>query len=575
MTAGAAAGTRSTTTPIPAHQRIGLPLLAVLAGAAQAMSLATPWNGWPAWGLQLLALAVLPALLLRARSARHAAALGWLFATSWLGTTFGWLFTAMHTYGGLPAALALLAVLALAGFLALYWGAVCGVFWQFRHTTPAFAAIVFGANVLLAELARAQWLTGFPWGSPGYAHVDGPLAAYAQWIGVYGMGAIAGTLAAALALLALQLRDALGLRRDAASHSLVQAASGAQADADAHTRAVAPQCTRAWARQALPPSLLALLLGGVLPQVLNALPATTDGPHHSAGTLSLTLLQGNIPQDEKFQPGTGVALAMGWYGQTLREANTQLVVAPETALPLLPYEMPPGYWQALAAHFQRPDSPTAAVLGIPLGSFEAGYTNSVIGLAPGQPPGHEYRYDKHHLVPFGEFIPPLFKWFVRLMNIPLGDFSRGAVPQPSFAFAGQRIAPNVCYEDLFGEELAARFIDPASAPTLLVNVSNLAWFGHGQAIDQHLHISRLRTLELARPMVRATNTGATVVIDHNARIVAELPRATRGRLLAEAEGRTRITPYAWLAARTGLWPWWAVGLLVLGLGWLRRGRPRR
>ena len=526
----------------PAGFRVGPLLLALLAGVAHAVSLATPWDGAPHWALQLLALALLPALLHRAGNVRQAAALGWLFGTAWLATTFGWLFTSMHTYGGLAAPLAALAVLALAAFLALYWALVSGVFWHFRHTTSAWVAIVFGACVLLAELARGQWLTGFPWGSPGYAHVDGPLAAYAQWIGVYGMGAVAGVVAAAGAQLVLQV-----LRRT-------------------------PGGARTALRRAAPPALLVLGLGAVLPRLLDAVPATTDRAEHSAGTLAMTLLQGNIPQDEKFQPGTGVPLAMAWYGAALRAADTPLVVAPETALPLLPYEMPPGYWAALAAHFQRGESPTAALLGVPLGSFEAGYTNSVVALAPGQTEAQTYRYDKHHLVPFGEFIPPLFKWFVRLMHIPLGDFSRGAVPQASFEFAGQRLAPNVCYEDLFGEELAARFINPATAPTMLVNVSNLAWFGHGQAIDQHVQISRLRTLELARPMVRATNTGATVVIDHQARVLAELPRATRGRLRAEAEGRTRITPYAWLAARTGLWPWWLAGLLVLGLGWLRRGR---
>jgi apolipoprotein N-acyltransferase len=118
-----------------------------------------------------------------------------------------------------------------------------------------------------------------------------------------------------------------------------------------------------------------------------------------------------------------------------------------------------------------------------------------------------WRYDKHHLVPFGEFIPPLFKWFTRMMNIPLGDFNRGAVGQDSFDWKGQRLAANICYEDLFGEELGVRFVDPALAPTIFVNVSNIGWFGDTVAIDQHLQISRMRALEFERPMVRATNTG--------------------------------------------------------------------
>ena len=117
--------------------------------------------------------------------------------------------------------------------------------------------------------------------------------------------------------------------------------------------------------------------------------------------------------------------------------------------------LPEGYWQTLQQRFAT--GPQAALIGIPLGSFKEGYTNSVLGFAPQA--NELWRYDKHHLVPFGEFIPPLFKWFTQMMNIPLGDFNRGALGQPSFAWAGQRLAANICYEDLFGEELATRFVD--------------------------------------------------------------------------------------------------------------------
>jgi apolipoprotein N-acyltransferase len=186
-----------------------------------------------------------------------------------------------------------------------------------------------------------------------------------------------------------------------------------------------------------------------------------------------------------------------------------------------------------------------------------------------------YRYDKHHLVPFGEFIPPMFKWFIRMMNIPLGDFNRGAVGQDSMVWAGQRWAPNICYEDLFGDELAARFIDPAAAPTVLVNISNIGWFGNSVAIDQHLHISRMRALELGRPMLRATNTGPTVIIDHQGQVTHSLPRHTRGVLQGQVQGRSGTTPYAWWAARLGLWPLWGLALAVLGAALLARRQRGR
>ncbi|NLZ43189.1 MAG: apolipoprotein N-acyltransferase, partial [Comamonadaceae bacterium] len=201
-----------------------------------------------------------------------------------------------------------------------------------------------------------------------------------------------------------------------------------------------------------------------------------------------------------------------------------------------------------------------------------GYTNSVAGLEAG---AGEYRYDKHHLVPFGEFIPRGFRWFTDAMNIPLGDFARGTANPPSFAFAGQRIAPTICYEDLFGEEIARRFAAAASAPTVIANLSNIGWFGDTVAVPQHLAISRLRALEFQRPVVRATNTGATAIVDHRGRVRAELAPYTPGQLAGRVEGRTGLTPYAAWVSRWGLWPAAAAAVFVaMAAAVARRARRR-
>lgn len=507
--------------------------LALGAGGLQALALAWPGTGQPLWWLQILSLALFAGVLRGSASACGAALRGWAFATAWLTGTFWWLFISMHTYGGLAAPLAVLAVLALAAFLGSYYAAASWVFWRLAPTGRAVAALLFAALWLLAELARGQWWTGFPWGAGGYAHGDGPLAVLARWGGVYGIGFVAAWLAM---LLAQARRSDLGR-------------------------------ARTW----LGAGALAVVLGGLAFERHCAV-ELCHTPLQRPERLSVALLQGNIPQDEKFQPGSGIPLALAWYGEELRAAQAQLVVAPETAVPLLPQQLIPGYLEGLRERYTRPQGTQAALVGIPLGDNEQGYTNSVLGWSPGQL--EPYRYDKHHLVPFGEFIPPFFKWFTEMMNIPLGDFNRGAVGQRSMAWAGQRIAPNICYEDLFGEELGARFVDAAQAPTIFVNFSNIGWFGDTVAIDQHLAISRMRALEFERPMVRATNTGATVVIDHRGVVTHRMPTATRGVLAGEVEGRTGLTPFARWVSRAGLWPLWVLGAGIVGaVWWRRRARP--
>ena len=317
------------------------------------------------------------------------------------------------------------------------------------------------------------------------------------------------------------------------------------------------QPDRSWRQRAV--TLLAVL--GLL-----ALPAVQRiddaGASQSTGRLAVTLLQGNIPQNEKFEPGSGVPLALQWYGEQLTSSRTALVIAPETALPVLPQQLPPAYWGALQQRFATGQQ--AAIIGTPLGNEQDGYTNSVVGLKPGQ--SEPWRYDKHHLVPFGEFIPPLFKWFTAMMNIPLGDFNRGAPKQAPFEWQGQRLSPNICVEDLYGEELGLLFSDPALAPTIFVNVSNLAWFGDGLAMDQHLQIARMRALEFARPFVLATNTGLTAIVDHRGRVTHTLARNTRGVLVGEVQGQSGVSAYGWWVARYGLWPLWLLALSLVLLG---------
>jgi len=488
---------------------LSLPFDLVIAAVAGALQTAS-YVYTEAWWLQLICAGWLAWRGVMTGTGR-AAVLGWLFGTAWMATGTWWLFISMHRYGGLPGWMALLAVLALSGFLSVYLAAAMGAFSRWRFGKPGLDALLFAALWMLAELARGVIFTGFPWVTSGYAHVDGPLASLAPFVGVYGIGFMAALISAWAALSFAQAR-------------------------------------RRWVGAAV--------AVGVLVVTANTRAGFTTPTH----TLSVTLLQGNIPQEEKFA-SDHLGAALEWHVKGLVSARSDLVIAPETAVPLLPQQLPDGFWDDLRKRFAT--GHTSALFGVPLGSEQTGYTNSAVGFAPGAK--EDYRYAKHHLVPFGEFIPVGFKWFTQLMNIPLGDFNRGALNAPSFVVNGERIGPNICYEDLFGEELAARFSSPALAPTMFANISNIGWFGETIAVDQHLHISRMRSLEFERAMLRATNTGATVIIDHRGHVTQSLKPFTVGFLEGNVQGREGLTPFAWWACRYNLWPLALFGALVVAV----------
>jgi apolipoprotein N-acyltransferase len=129
------------------------------------------------------------------------------------------------------------------------------------------------------------------------------------------------------------------------------------------------------------------------------------------------------------------------------------------------------------------------------------------------------------------------------MQIPLADQQRGPAYQPPMQLAGQRIAVNICFEDLFGAEIVTAWRDPPLEPTMLLNLSNLAWFSGSIALPQHLQISRMRALETGLPLMQATNTGATAIIDAHGRVTAQLPFDRAGALHGEVTGYRGHTPY--------------------------------
>ena len=440
-------------------------------------------------------------------------------ASAGSGAGFWWLYISLHVYGFLPAWLSALGVVVLAALLALYY-AIAGWCWaRLRRGRLFVDALLFTAVWLLAELARGTLLTGFPWIAGGYAHTSGPLAGWAPYVGVYGIGALAAWISAATALIALRLREPqvkpplLTFGPWCCRPSCWWPASRCRRPTRARPGCSACRCcSRTWRR------------------------TTSSSP----------------PTSSRRWPGTSSSSAA---------APGQLVVTPESSLPVLPMQIPRETWLAYQKPFNVPGK--SALVGVFTGDEERGYTNSLVGLDPKHHLTDDtfYRYGKRHLLPFGEYVPPGFQWLLDMMRIPIGNQAKG-VDTASFPVGAQRVRPLICYEDLFGEDFAPAVVGPNGA-TLLANATNLAWFGKRMIQDQHLQFSRMRSLEFQRGQVRATNTGATAVIDWQGHVTARLPPDVEGELDASVEGRIGDTPYAVWVAEFKLWPLWGLALAMI------------
>ena len=465
--------------------------------------------GW--FPLVVLTLGSLYALLGRLaddrRTLREAALTGWFFGLGFFLVGVSWIFVSLSTFGGMPAPVAALATLLFCAAMALYPALAAMLFVRFAPPPGLRRAPIFAALWAISEWLRGWVLTGFPWLAIGYSQTPpSPLAGYAPLLGVYGV-------------------------------SLLTALVGAVFADDVLTRRRTP--ARLFALGA---GITLVLAGAALSG--HAWTAPYGKP------LSVALLQGNVAQDLKWRPEK-LDESMRIYYQLMQDHPAQLTVLPETALPTVLSQLPGGYLEAMQRLATRRNGDL--LFGIVTGD-RTSYANSVIALESGDRPGMQ-QYDKNHLVPFGEFVPPGFAWFMRLADIPMSDFTPGPNRQVPLRLGDQRIAVNICYEDAFGEEI----IGALPKATLLVNVSNVAWFGDSLAPAQHLQIARLRALETGRMMLRATNTGMTAIVGTGGNIQALLPPFTRAALTGEVQGYVGSTPFT----RWGNWPAMILALLML------------
>ncbi len=505
-------------------------------GVAATVGALTAWLGFAPigwWWFPFIGFAVLAALIARAPTVKRGAFIGFLFGLGYFLAGVSWVRISLNEFGGMPLPMAWLAASLFCAFLSLY-PMLAGAFtaWA-KPKNPWFFAFVFASAWTFAEYLRAHLFTGFEWLSVGVGQASmGLMKGIAPLFGSFGVTFSVVLIAVVLSRILPWIFKPHGSTR----------------------RGIAWRVFSLDLRSGL---ALAVILGvATVTYYIGDLPFSEP----TGNPVKVSLLQGNVPQSMKWEPEK-FADTLVMYERLVNRAKGELIILPETAFPAPLSRIPPEYIARLEATAKAKNA--NLVIGVPL--QEAGkFFNGAISL--GIDPTQQYR--KAHLVPFGEYMPlrGLLSWFYANLTIPMSDFSSGDALQPNIKLNGQSLGISICYEDAFARDVHRTLPDA----TLLVNISNDAWFGKSAAAEQHLQLSQMRAIEFARPMLRANNTGITAVIDEKGRVTQRLEPFTEGILEATVQGRKGYTPYiAW-----GDLPILLICLAGIGIGTgqrLRRG----
>lgn len=494
--------------------------LSFLVGALMLFTYAPFTQAWLAplllagWFLQLV----------RSQNAKQAALTGFFFGLGWFGTGVSWVFVSIDRFGGLPLLATFVIMLLLFSYLALYPSLAAWLWFKVRRKLNRYALLAFPFIWLITEFLRGWLFTGFPWLGLGYTQTTSQFAAFAPHIGEVGLGLIVLLIALSFTYVALTKR-------------------------------------LEWL--ALPVLLYALAL---LAPLANPMAFNSE-------TVRVALVQGNIEQELKWNPEqewpsflTYQQLSEPFYDQT------DLIVWPESAITFLE---PLAQTELKSFAQQLQAEGTTLISGIidfslahkaQIGDEE--YYNSMIVLGDEANPYHwqnSNRYQKHHLLPIGEFVPfaSLLRPLAPLFNLPMSSFSRGMPLQPNLQVSNQNIAANICYEVAYSNYLRKQ-ISPET--NLLLSISNDTWFGRSHGPHQHFDIARMRALEFGRPLLRAANNGITAIIDHQGHSLQRIPQFTAAVASATIP---LVTGQTWYR-QFGVLPAWIIASLLLGVSLRRR-----
>jgi len=436
---------------------------------------------------------------------------GYVFGFGMFGFGVSWLHISINLFGGVNLTGSFIITFVLVAYLSLYPALLAFVYQRlFANKGILVFVIVMPTLWVLSEWFRSSIFTGFPWLNIGYSQIDTPVSSVAPVLGQYGVSWFTALISALLVALYLTSR-------------MVKI------------------------------TLVCVLFGTWLGlYALSGIQWTTDKNRD----ISVALVQGAIPQEMKWEPEQKQKTLDLYLSLSEEYQDSQLIIWPETAIPVL-YHQAEKFINAMAsiAKSQNHDY----VVGIPFhdpdsNKFYNGIT--VIGSS-------NDTYYKQHLVPFGEYLP-FDKWLrpvLELMKIPMSDFSPGTYKKPVIHAAGETIGVSICYEDVFGEEV----ISALPEATILINISNDAWFGDSIAPHQHLQMARMRALETGRYMLRSTNTGVSAIINEKGVVTASSPQFIPHVTSDKVKTFEGLTPYA----RFGNWPVIIAAFLVLLISFFR------
>lgn len=486
-------------------------IVSLLCGVLSVLSFA-PFGFWLIFPITL---AILFVLLFNATTRASGFRIGYFFGVGLFGAGVYWVYFSLHLFGGAIAVLAgigtLLCVLVLALFPAFFASLsqrfTKGALW-FLLTAPALW--------LLIEWMRSWFLTGFPWLSAGYSTLHSPLAGYAPVGGVF-------------------------------LNSLVLALCSG----------VIAWCVQSRRLYSFAVALIVIIIAGGGGYWLKSIEWTKPLEDR---TVDVTMVQGNIAQELKFQPNL-IENSVELYS-SLSRSGSELVIWPESAIPTLYSDL--ADWEVQFASELEAQGTTVISGGFTSNEDYSKFYNAIKVLNGTE----DQVYVKRHLVPFGEFTPfrDVITLLSKLITIPMSDLSPGTGPVHPIEVNGVHYGMSICYEDAFGNEMRNQF----PKANVLINVSNDAWFGDSTAPHQHQEIAAMRSLEFGRPMLRVTNTGVSSLIDYRGNIVSQGPQFEAVAIDVKVTPRQDTTPFV----KVG--DWLAVGLALAMLlsGWLFSRRAK-